>query len=86
MTKFSRALMIMSAVLFATFRTANPQTTFASITGVITDSTGSAVPNALVTAVNQQTNISASAKSSEAGNYTIAQLKEGVYSLRVVSA
>src|SRR5438445_11188785 len=72
--RFSKAAMIFSAVLFAATHLAHAQTTFASITGIVTDASGSAVPNATVTAINQQTNIRTSAKSNEAGNYTIAQL------------
>ena len=68
---------MISAALVGTLGTAHAQTTFASITGVVTDASGSAVPNATVTAINQQTNIRTSTKSSEGGNYTIAQLKEG---------
>jgi hypothetical protein len=40
------------------------------------------VPNAIVTATNTETNIQSTAKSNEAGNYTIAQLKEGNYTVR----
>src|SRR6266436_5494737 len=83
--KLSKAATIFSVVLFAAQHSAHAQTTFASITGIVTDASGSAVPNATVTAVNQQTNIRSSAKSNEAGNYTIAQLKEGPYSLQVVA-
>jgi hypothetical protein len=85
MTKLSRAAMIIGAVLVATSGTTRAQTTFASITGVVTDASGSAVPNATVTAVNQETNIRTSAKSNESGNYTVAQLKEGPYSLQVTA-
>ena len=62
------------------------QTTFASITGTVTDATGSAVPGATVTATNVQTNIKTSAKCNEAGSYTIAQLKEGTYKVRAEAA
>src|SRR5689334_16442029 len=58
------------------------QTTFATITGTVTDATGSVVPNAVVTATNVETNIKSSAKSNDAGNYTIAQIKEGTYTVR----
>src|SRR5256885_2102983 len=58
------------------------QTTFASITGTVTDATGSVVPNAMVTATNVETNIKTSAKSNDAGLYLIAQIKEGTYTVR----
>ena len=55
------------------------QTTFASITGVVVDGTGSAVPSAEITATEVNTGVSTTTKSNEVGNYTIAQLKEGTY-------
>jgi hypothetical protein len=62
---------------------ARSQTTFASITGTVMDGTGAVVPGATVTAVNVATGIKTSVRSNEAGNYTIAQLNEGSYTVRV---
>jgi hypothetical protein len=62
------------------------QTTFATITGTITDPTGALVPNVAVTVTNVSTNAQASALSNEAGVYTIAQIKEGEYALRTKGA
>lgn len=62
------------------------QTTFASITGTVTDSTGAAVPNATVTATNVQTNIRTVTVSNEVGNYNIAQLLQGTYTVRAQAA
>jgi hypothetical protein len=59
------------------------QTTFASITGVVTDSTGSVVPSAQIVATHTETNIATQAVSNETGNYTIPQLREGNYTVRV---
>jgi hypothetical protein len=50
------------------------------------DSTGAVIPNAAVTATNVQTNIQTAAASNEAGNYTIAQLREGTYTVRATAA
>src|SRR5512142_3216901 len=61
---------------------AHAQTTFASITGTVTDSTGAVVPNVKVTATNIGTNIKSEASSNEVGVYTIPQLKEGDYTVR----
>ncbi|MEK7405127.1 MAG: carboxypeptidase-like regulatory domain-containing protein, partial [Acidobacteriota bacterium] len=58
------------------------QTTFASITGTVVDASGAAVPNAAVTATSVETNIKFTAQSNAVGNYNIAQLKEGAYTLR----
>ena len=60
---------------------AHSQTTFATITGVVVDSSGSAVPNVAVTATEVNTNVKTTATSNDAGNYTIAQLKDGVYTV-----
>jgi hypothetical protein len=79
----------MASVLFlllSCWRAAQTQTTFASITGLVTDASGSAVPGATVTAIHRETNIRTSTKSNDAGNFTIAQLKEGTYSLEVEAA
>jgi hypothetical protein len=60
---------------------AQAQTTFATITGTVTDATGAVVPSVKVTARNAATGIETSTQSNEAGIYTLAQLKEGAYTL-----
>src|SRR5262245_3794556 len=55
------------------------QTGAASITGIVTDQSGGAVPGATVTATNQATNVDYTATSNEAGNYDITSLPVGVY-------
>jgi len=59
------------------------QTTFASITGTVTDATGAAVPGASVEAVHQASNYRYATQTNAIGAYTLAQLREGVYTLRV---
>jgi len=78
----TRLLLFWALLLFVLVGTASAQTTFASITGTVTDATGAVVPNAAVTATNVETNIKTTATSNEAGNYTIAQIKEGNYTVR----
>jgi hypothetical protein len=51
------------------------------ISGQVQDSTGSVVPNAIVTVVNINTNLTRSARSNESGNYVIANLPIGRYNL-----
>lgn len=58
------------------------QTTFASITGVVVDPTGAAVPNATIVATHVETGVRTTTKSNEVGNYNLAQLREGTYALR----
>src|SRR5262245_61378566 len=62
------------------------QTTFATITGTVTDSTGAVAPHVKVSATSLETNIKAETESNEAGVYTIPQLKEGVYTVRAVAS
>src|SRR6266496_6500800 len=62
------------------------QTTFATITGVVVDSSGSPVPNASITATNVETNVKTTTRSNETGNYTIAQLQDGTYSVPAQAA
>jgi hypothetical protein len=79
----SRKNLLRLIALFVTLAgTARSQTTFASITGTVTDPAGALVPNAVVTATNVETNIRSSAQSNEAGVFTIPQLKEGTYTVR----
>jgi hypothetical protein len=58
------------------------QTTFATITGTATDASGATVPGVTVTATNIESGIPTSVQSNEAGVYTLAQLKEGTYTVR----
>src|SRR5690348_13924881 len=51
--------------------------------GVITDPTGSAVPDATVTATNKQTGFSQKATSSASGAYTVSALAGGTYTITV---
>lgn len=73
-------------LLLSLCKAAGAQTTFASITGTVTDSSGALIPNAKVSATNVDTNITTSAESNAAGVYTISQLKEGSYAVRSEAA
>ena len=55
------------------------QTGAASLTGIVTDQSGAAVPGATVTATNQATNVDYTAVSNDAGNYTVTSLPVGAY-------
>src|SRR5215831_38853 len=63
--------------------TAIAQTTFATITGTVTDPNEAVVPAAAVEATHVQSNYRYTASSNEAGVYTLGQLREGMYVLRV---
>jgi hypothetical protein len=62
------------------------QTTFATITGRITDPSGAAVSGARVEAIQLESNYHYNAVSNETGAYTISQLREGNYTLRIAAA
>lgn len=70
-------------VLLAATWTAPAQTTFATITGTVSDPTGAMIPNAGVEAVHTASNYRYAVQSNDAGVYTLAQLRDGQYTLRV---
>ena len=74
------------ALFLALCGSAYPQSTFATITGTVTDGTGAVIPNASVTVTNIETNIAHTAKSNEVGIYMVPQLKEGQYELKVAAS
>jgi hypothetical protein len=80
--RLSFAAIAVVAALLLPCRSTHAQTTFASITGTVTDSSGSAAPGARITARSLATGIETSTTSNEVGNYTLSQLKEGAYSLQ----
>ncbi|MET0213426.1 MAG: TonB-dependent receptor, partial [Vicinamibacterales bacterium] len=53
------------------------QTGAASLTGLVSDQSGATVPGATVTATNQATNVTYTAVSNQAGNYTVTSLPVG---------
>jgi len=75
----AKSLLILLAV--STFG----QTTFATLTGTVTDPGGAVVPGANLTATHVESNYRYTAASNDSGNYTIPQLREGAYTLRVQS-
>jgi hypothetical protein len=57
----------------------------ATLTGVISDPSGAAVPNATVRATNNATNQSKEAKSNSEGVYTLPYLDPGVYTVEITA-
>ncbi len=62
------------------------QGTNASITGLVTDASSAAVPNATVTVTNTGTGVSRSVTTNDSGSYTISPLIPGTYDLKVSNA
>src|SRR5829696_5491018 len=69
--------------LLGAVHTLSGQTTFATITGTITDSSGAVLPRVTVTATHVESNYNYTGVSNDAGAYTIPQLREGQYTLKV---
>lgn len=59
------------------------QTTFASLTGTLTDPTGAAVPGASVVAIRVANNFRYATQTNAAGAFTLGQLQEGAYTVRL---
>ena len=61
------------------------QTPLGTVTGLATDPSGSAVPNAAITLTNNDTGVKRSASSNESGDYGFPNLQPGTYRLAAVA-
>jgi len=75
---------VLCAVCLAT--TALAQSTFGTILGTVTDSSGAVMPELVVKATNQGENISREYRTDAQGNYQAENLKEGLYTVTVQAA
>jgi len=84
MLRVTRLLFVLtSALVFAITPTpSSAQTGLATVTGLVTDNTGAAVPGVTVTATNQATNVDYTGLSNEAGAYLITAVPIGTYVVR----
>jgi hypothetical protein len=82
MTLLLRSAFAALPLMLALAIPATPQTTFATVTGTVTDSSGAIVPDVTVTATHVSTRIQTTGRSNEQGVFTIPQLREGSYVLR----
>ncbi len=57
----------------------------ATLTGIVTDPSGAAVPDATVRAINVSTNTAKEVKTTDIGNYTIPYLDPGTYMIEVTA-
>jgi hypothetical protein len=75
---------VLGGLLIALLATpVHAQTTFATLTGIVTDSAGAVVPAATVEARHVQSNYTYTSHTNQVGHYSLGQLREGVYVLRV---
>ena len=58
------------------------QALYGSVTGVVEDTSGAAVPGATVTITNQETGLELTAVSDETGSYTVRNVPGGTYTLK----
>src|SRR6266700_2281696 len=79
----SRACLLLALFLALFSSYAWPQTQLATIFGTITDATGAAISGAQVTILNQSTGLKRGALTDSTGQYHIAGLPTGNYSVRV---
>jgi hypothetical protein len=80
-----RTTIIIAVLLGATYSAA-AQTTYASITGTVTDGAGAVVPGAAIEATHVASGYKYRANSNSAGHYTLGQLRDGEYRLRATAA
>ena len=57
------------------------QQTLGAIVGTVTDATGSVLPNATVTVVGEETNLTRSGRSNSSGSYALPNLPIGTYTV-----
>jgi Carboxypeptidase regulatory-like domain/TonB-dependent Receptor Plug Domain len=80
MTTMSKCFFALGLLLASTAGSLQAQSTNnQEISGQVVDSSGSVVPNAVVTVVNTATNLTRTASSNDSGNYVIANLPIGKY-------
>ena len=77
-----RLIVALGIVILPTYAPAKSKN-FGTISGVITDPDGAAVPNIPIRAKNSQTGATQNTSSSASGTYTFAQLPPGTYELAV---
>lgn len=80
----ARTIRIVALITFALLATkgAQAQATYATISGVVTDTTGGFVPGVSVEVVSTATNYRYTTRSNEAGVYTLPNLLQGTYVLK----
>ncbi len=77
--RMPRVLALWMLALASCVATAHAQTGAASITGLVVDETGGALPGVTVTATNQATNVPYTVVTNAAGSYTVTGLVVGSY-------
>ena len=82
--RISPSIFFLASILFLYFASAPftlAQQTLGGITGTVTDSSGGVLPNTTVTLVNDQTTLTRTQKTNDAGTYDFVNLPIGTYTL-----
>lgn len=77
------AALVLLAVLFVSVIPLQAQVLYGSLTGNVTDSSGAAIPNATVEALNTGTGVSQTATTDASGTYRFNALQAGTYKVTV---
>lgn len=72
-------------ILASTAWSAAAQTTYATITGTVTDSSGAVIEGAAVVATNVETSVTTRTTTNSEGVYSVTQLREGPYMLSITA-
>lgn len=81
-----RSLAVSAIVLLLTSAwPASAQTTYATITGTVTDTSGGVIKGAAVVATNVETSVPTRTTTNDDGVYTVGQLREGPYMLSITA-
>src|SRR5262245_29494310 len=81
--RIQRCVLVGGLLVLVMASRAFAQTTFATITGIVTDSAGGVVPGAIVEARHVVSNYAYTTTTNEVGHFTLGQLRDGEYVLRV---
>src|SRR5215813_7619449 len=83
MIRFRNHILFVITAVLAMLPSAWGQTTFATITGAVTDASGAVIPKADIVATHVESNYRYTTVSNETGVFTLPQLREGVYTITV---
>jgi hypothetical protein len=80
-TLFALAMTLSALMLFVSNPAAKAQSTGGDVVGTVSDKSGAAIPNATVSAKNQETGVITQAKASSVGDFHIPNLAVGKYDI-----
>lgn len=83
MMTHSRRLLFALAALVMGMQPLCAQSTYGTITGVVTDSTGAVLPNVAIEGMEIGSGYKYTAQTNDSGTYTLAQLREGNYRVQM---